>query len=62
MNDRDMASAVAQVLETGQARTLTEEEARDFHAAFRDAVGPEIDSYRESQRRAYEDVKELALR
>lgn len=62
MERHNLAQAVARLLETGEAQELSKEELRHFHAEFRDEVAPAIDSHREHQRRAYEQMKEIAVR
>ena len=61
MQSNDLAGMVQRLLKTGEPQELDKQQLREFHADFRREVAPLIDDYRERQRRAYEDSRDITL-
>ncbi|MGB5830564.1 MAG: hypothetical protein WBG92_01040 [Thiohalocapsa sp.] len=62
MQPKDLADTVQRLFTTRQPQQLDEEQLQQLHADFRRHVAPVIDEHRESQRRAYEETRDITLR
>jgi len=56
-----LGASILEVVETNQSRELTQEGKREFYEGFYKNVATDIEEVRESQRRAYEESKNLTL-
>lgn len=56
-----LASLVTEVMDASQSRELSADEQRRFHNQFEQEISGAIEEIRENRRRAYEDVKDIAV-
>lgn len=56
-----LGASILEVVETNESRELTTEGKKEFYECFYKNVSTSIEEVRESQRRAYEESKNLTL-
>lgn len=61
MDRKVLAELVADVIQTGESRQLTAEERQRFYREFESAVSFKVDEMRIEKKRAYEEMKNIAI-
>lgn len=56
-----LGASILEVVEKNESRVLSQEGKREFYEGFYKSVATDIEEIRESQRRAYEESKNLTL-
>jgi len=62
MDSKVLAGLIARVLETGDTATLSEEERYKFYRDFESDLAEKVEKMRSEKRRAYEELKNIAVR
>lgn len=62
MDSKVLAGLVADVIRTGNQRTLSEEEKARFYREFESNLAEQVERMRSEKRRAYEELKNIAIR
>lgn len=62
MDAKVLAHLVANVIKTGDRKELTEEETYRFYREFEVEVADTVEQMRSDKRRAYEELKNIAIR
>lgn len=62
MNSNVLADLVLEVIKTGSTRELSEEENLRFHSEFEAEISNKVEEMRAAKRRAYEELKNIAVR
>lgn len=62
MDSKVLAGLVARVLETGDSATLSEEDCYKFYRDFESDLAEKVEEMRSEKRRAYEELKNIAVR
>lgn len=62
MDSKVLAGLVAEVLKTGNSVTLSEEDQSRFYQEFESELSEEVEQMRFEKRRAYEELKNIAIR
>ena len=62
MEAKVLAELVADVMKTGNPKLLSSEESSRFHQQFELEVAEKVEIMRSDKRRAYEDLKNIAIR
>ena len=61
MEHKVLAKLVAGVIETGESTQLTAEERQRFYREFESGVSLKVDEMRTEKKRAYEEMKSIAI-
>lgn len=61
MDHKVLAELVAGVIQTGESRQLTTEEAHRFYREFESGVSFKVGEMRTEKKRAYEEMKNIAI-
>lgn len=62
MNSKVLAGLVADVLRTGNQQTLDEEKKSRFYREFESDLAQQVEQMRSEKRRAYEELKNIAIK
>jgi len=61
MSNTSLGKVMVQVLETGERKTLDEEQQNNFYKSFYEHTSPEIEKIREEQRKRFDESRNLTL-
>ncbi len=61
MDHKVLAELVAGVIQTGESRELSVEERQRFYSEFESEVSLKVDAMRVEKKRAYEEMKNIAI-
>jgi len=62
MDSKVLAGLVADVLKTGSQQTLDAEEKSRFYREFESDLAEQVEQMRSEKRRAYEELKNIAIK
>lgn len=62
MEAKILAELIAEVVTTGNSKSLSKEESSTFHQQFELEIAEEVEKIRSEKRRAYEELKNIAVR
>ena len=62
MDSKVLAELVAEVIRTGNQRILSEDEKARFYREFESNLTEQVERMRSEKRRAYEELKNIAIR
>lgn len=61
MDHKVLAGLVANVIKTGMSNKLTSEEQNKFYREFESGVSQEVEKMRNEKKRAYEEMRNIAI-
>lgn len=62
MNSNVLADLVVEVIKSGKTKELTPDQKRKFHSEFQEEIAETVEEMRAAKRRAYEELKSIAIR
>jgi len=62
MNSKVLADLVVEVIKSGKCQELTADQKLKFHSEFQEEIAESVEEMRAEKRRAYEELKSIAIR